>query len=546
MGLLKKGLVISAVMATGAGGGALAQEQAAKAGSASVIRGASAAPQATKLPAGSSAADPEVFSDIGPAMNLVIGKSTLMRLPSAVERISLGNPAVADVTVISPRELYLLGKTFGSTNLIMWRKGGGTTIIDVSVGLDTAALERRLQELMPAEKGIKASASVDAIVLSGEISSGLQADFAVAIAETFVRNYGRGLVLPVASGDNTATPGERMTVTQAAPMAVTPGVPANRPRVINMMRVTQPQQVMLEVQVAEISKTLLDKLGVGLTGTRGNGDWRYSILSNFLTGSAGVLGAQNLIGDKVLNIDAEKKDGLIKILAEPNIVSISGQEASFLAGGKVFIPVSRANAATGISQVTLEEKEFGVGLKFTPTVLDGGRINLRVAPEVSELSQTGSAFTTVGGQTSILPSLTTRRAQTTVQLMDGQSFAIAGLIKNNVTESLRRFPVLGEVPVLGALFRSSEFQTDRSELMFVVTPRLVKPMQGTYPLPTDGFVPPTRSEFFLKGQLEGSGSPPQAERTAIGTRTSPADRNPPVLPASDGSAASGRGGYQLK
>lgn len=546
MGLLTKRLVVSALVATGAGGGVLAQEQVAKTGAAAVIRGVSVPAQPARASAGSSAVDSEVFSDIGPAMNLVIGKSTLMRLPSAVERISLGNPAVADVTVISPRELYLLGKTFGSTNLIMWRKGGGTTIIDVSVGLDTAALERRLQELMPAEKGIKASASVDAIVLSGEISSGVQADFAVAIAETFVRNYGRGLVLPVASGDNTATPGERMTVTQAAPMAITPGVPANRPRVINMLRVTQPQQVMLEVQVAEISKTLLDKLGVGLAGTRSNGDWRYSILSNFLTGSAGVLGAQNVIGDKVLNIDAEKKDGLIKILAEPNIVSISGQEASFLAGGKVFIPVSRANAATGVSQVTLEEKEFGVGLKFTPTVLDGGRINLKVAPEVSELSQTGSAFTTVGGQTSILPSLTTRRAQTTVQLMDGQSFAIAGLIKNNVTESLRRFPVLGEVPVLGALFRSSEFQTDRSELMFVVTPRLVKPLQGTYPLPTDGFVPPTRSEFFLKGQLEGSGSSTLTERSASGTKPASGDRIPPVLPTPEGAVAPGRGGYQLK
>ncbi|MCZ7559019.1 MAG: hypothetical protein M5U30_02345 [Burkholderiaceae bacterium] len=224
------------------------------------------------------------------------------------------------------------------------------------------------------------------------------------------------------------------------------------------------------------------------------------------------------------------------MLAEPNIVSISGQEASFLAGGKIFIPVSRTNAATGVPTITLEEKEFGVGLKFTPTVLDGGRINLQVAPEVSELSQTGSPFTTVNGETSVLPSFTTRRAQTTVQLNDGQSFAIAGLIKNNVTETIKRFPVLGEVPVLGALFRSSEFQTDRSELMFVVTARLVKPLPPDHALPTDNFVPPSRTEFFLNGQLEGSGHPdvPPTER-----QKQKSEEGATMAPA-------GRGGFQLK
>ena len=195
---------------------------------------------------------------------------------------------------------------------------------------------------------------------------------------------------------------------------------------VNLLRIVEAQQVMLEVTVAEVSKTLLDKLGVGVDGARVSGSWRYSILSNLLTGSAGALGAISRTGNS-LTLDAESRDGLVKILAEPNIVAISGHEASFLAGGKIFIPVSRANAATGVATITLEEKEFGVGLKFTPIVLEGGRIHLKVAPEVSELSQTGSPFTTVGGATAVLPSFTTRRAQTTVQLMDGQSLAIAGL-----------------------------------------------------------------------------------------------------------------------
>ena len=167
----------------------------------------------------------------------------------------------------------------------------------------------------------------------------------------------------------------------------------------------------------------------------------------------------------LFGIDAQKKDGLLRILAEPNIMAISGQSASFLSGGKIFIPVAQSRDNGGTT-ITLEEKEFGVGLKFSPTVLDGSRVNLKLVSEVSELSQTGSPFTTVGGVTSVLPSISTRRVDTSVQLNDGQSFAIAGLIRNNVTETLSRFPGLGEIPVLGALFRSTEFQTrpDRVDL----------------------------------------------------------------------------------
>lgn len=485
-------------------------------------------------------------AEIGPALNLTIGKSTLLRLPAPISRISVGNPSVADVTLISSRELYLLGKTYGSTNVILWSRGGPTTIIDVAVGIDSAALQRRLHELLPTEKGITVSTAADSVVLAGEVSSALQADHAVSIAEAFARSYATGIQMPVTAGNPEVQQGQTIAVSQARQR--TSGGAAGGPRIVNMMRIAQPQQVMLEVKVAELSKNLLDKLGVGIDAARISGDWRYSILSNFLSDSSGVLGVLSRTGNRI-DIDAEKRDGLVRILAEPNIVSVSGQEASFLAGGRIFIPVARNNAATGISTITLEEKEFGVGLKFLPTVLDGGRINLRVSPEVSELSQTGSPFTTIGGQTTVLPSFTTRRAQTTVQLMDGQSFAIAGLIKNNVTESLRRFPVLGEVPILGALFRSSEFQTDRSELMFVVTARLVKPLpSGQLSMPTDHFVPPSRTEFMLNGQLEGSGHPdvPLTERQQqMRIEQAPAD---PTRPSAQQPAPSqpATGGFQLK
>jgi len=537
---------------------AAAQQQVAQAAveSGVIMRGTTAAPMSVRRPAApaqrlqvSTATSPGAVApyeavgpaEIGPGMSLTIGKSTLVRLPASISRISVGNPAVADVTLISSRELYLLGKTYGSTNVILWSRNGPTTIIDVAVGLDSAALQGRLRELLPNEQGIRVSTAADSVVLAGEVSSAQQADYAVSIAEAFARSYALGIQAPIQAGIPEAQQGQAIAITQARQR--TAGGAAAGPRIVNMMRIAQPQQVMLEVKVAELSKNLLDKLGVGLDAARISGDWRYSILSNFLSDSSGVLGVLSRTGNR-LNIDAEKRDGLVRILAEPNIVSISGQEASFLAGGKIFIPVARNNATTGFATVTLEEKEFGVGLKFTPTVLDGGRINLRVSPEVSELSQTGSPFTTVGGQTTVLPSFTTRRAQTTVQLMDGQSFAIAGLIKNNVTESLRRFPVLGEVPILGSLFRSSEFQTDRSELMFVVTARLIKPLpSGQLSLPTDNFVPPSRSEFFLNGQMEGSGHPdvPPTDR-----QRQMIEQSAPPAEAAQTSAPAGSGGFQLK
>jgi pilus assembly protein CpaC len=255
---------------------------------------------------------------------------------------------------------------------------------------------------------------------------------------------------------------------------------------------------MLEVKMAEISKNLLDQLGVAFNFSRVNGGVAYSLLKGFgVADLGGKLTFTN--GDSSVTIDAERKDTLIKVLAEPNIIAISGQEGSFLAGGQFFIPVPQGGAvAGGVGAITLEERNFGVGLRFTPTVLEDGMINLRVAPEVTELLSTTIP---IGVGTS--PTLATRRVATTVQLRDGQSFAIAGLIRSNITEDIKRFPILGELPIIGALFRSSAFKDEKTELLFVVTPRLVKPLPPDYALPTDSFNQPSRSEFFIEGKLEG-------------------------------------------
>jgi pilus assembly protein CpaC len=418
-------------------------------------------------------------TELVPKMELSLGQSHLIRLPAGVslQKVKVEDDKIVQVEVTSMKDVVLHAKMVGSTVVIIWDKSGQAIVVDVSVvgvtvGVDAAALQSKLQQILPGEKGIKVSTAADSLVLTGMVTDSVKADKAMALAEAY-------------SGKD------------------------KDKKIINMLQVAAPQQVMLEVKLAEVSKNLLDKLGAQFNASRTNGGVAYAIAAGFLSlTGADPLSPGGLLtihhGNTNIKLDAENKDGIVKILAEPNIIAISGQEGSFLAGGKLFIPVPQTSTG-GASTITLEEREFGVGLKFTPTVLEGDLINLRVAPEVSELS---SAGVTVGG--SVFPSFTTRRVSTTVQLHDGQSFAIAGLIKSNVTETIRRFPILGNIPILGALFRSSEFQNDKTELIFVVTPRLVKPLPPNYALPTDKFNAPSSSEFFLNGNLEGKPAEPAA------------------------------------
>jgi pilus assembly protein CpaC len=443
------------------------------------------------------------LAQIGPAMTLLVGKSTLLRLQDPIDRISVGNPGIADVTLISKREIYFLGKALGTTNVIIWSNAGQATVIDVSVDADLTPLENQLKLLLPDEKDISVISTSGSIVLRGTVADAVKVEQALSIAEAWRARLTRDLVLPIPTGQGGTT------ISVGGGSAVRDTVAAAGPRIINMLRVRDAQQVMLEVKVAEVSKTVLERIGVTLSqqGTSGGSTFTFLSQSNYLNQLLGATAITRANLFDALQIDAQKDDGLVKMLAEPTIMAISGQEASFRAGGKIFIPVSRENTTTGGVTITLEEKEFGVGVKFKPTVLEGGRIHLKVAPEVSELNSTGNPFTTVGGVTSVIPSFTVRRAETTVQLHDGQSFMIAGLVKNDVAESVNRFPGLGEIPILGALFRSSEFQNDKTELMFVITPRLVRPLPADYALPTDAFIEPSRSEFFLEGKMEGSAPP---------------------------------------
>ena len=451
---------------------------------------------------------------LGPPIRLSVGKSTLRSLTRAVSQIAVNDPKVAGARLLgSSSELYIWGLAPGSTNLILWDKDHRPVIVDIEVDVDADGLQAQLTHVFPRETDLKASSAGGAIVLTGMVSDAVKASQIVAMATAFAQRGAADAAAPAAAA------GATVLAAPAASPAGAGGAGAGV-SVINMLTIAAPQQVMLEVKIAEVSKTLVDQLGASIGARASSGNWTYSFLSNLLSGNPSLIDGFNGKNGNFLTLDAQKRDGLVKVLAEPNIMAISGQEASFLAGGKIYIPVSQDSTT---NKITLEEKEFGIAVKFTPTVLDGGRINLKVAPEVSELNKDGIGITTGGtAGSAILPAFTTRRATTTVQLFDGQSFAIGGLIKNNVTTNIKALPMLGEIPVLGALFRSSDFQTDRTELVFIITPHLVKPLAGDYALPTDAYVAPSRAEFFLQGKMEGT------------PKASPAADKQPGAPAATG------------
>lgn len=512
-------------------------------------------------------------------MTVTLGQSALLRLPAPITRLSVGNPQLADVILISPSELYVLGRFVGTTNIVLWSQGKQTKVIDVTVILDAAALQRKLLELMPDEKDIKVSAAGDSLVLSGTVSDVIKADRAVAIADAYVRAanlnrmtmmmspqsdgrtsgvsvYGEGIVGGAGGvagggamggmGMMAAMMGGQGGAGQGGTASHGAGAGLGTVTVINLLQVGSNQQVMLEVKVMEINRTVAEKLGFDFQRAVGKG---VSTASQIFTGIVGggpgrlfvppstsVTSGNNTTGDSWL-IDAERKDGVIRVLAEPNIVAISGQEASFLVGGEIMIPIPQAG---GTAQLT--SKQFGVGLRFTPTVLDGDRINLVVAPEVTELVGFTTVATTGFGAILSVPTFTTRRISTTVQLRDGQALAIGGLLQDNFKEQVKRFPLLGEIPILGALFRSSDFQTNKTELMVVVTPRLVKPLPPDYKVPTDAFIPPNRSEFIMDGKMEGAPPKELPAKVAPGAGVQSQIEPPLASPVNPADA----GGFQMK
>lgn len=426
---------------------------------------------------------------------LALGKSTNLALRETVRLRALGNPAVARVAQMGPKTLYLLGVGAGTTNLLLQGTSGRCRIVDLTVQLDTEGLRAMLQEHLPQAHDIKVGAVGYTPVLSGTVPDGIAADQAVSLVRQYLAS-----VRPLGAADKRKdTDGDKADV-------------------INLLQVAAPQQVMLEVKIAEVSKNLLSQLGVSASLSGGIGNVSMNLASKLLNlASTGSL--LNINGGRGA-ISAEKSDGLIKVLAEPNLVAVSGQQAQFLAGGKVYLPVPQ-----GDGNITLQQEPYGVGLVFTPTVLRQGLINLKVAPEVSELSPTGLSVK-LGEKTLTLPVVTLRRAETTVQIYDGQSFTIGGLLKNNSAGTLKGLPWLMDLPILGALFRSTDYRNERTELVFIVTPRLVRGLSAVPPLPTDAFGLVDGNRVLLDGNFEGA--LPAGKRADRSPGTTPL----PVPPAS--------------
>lgn len=389
------------------------------------------------------------------------GKSQIIRLDRPVTDILVGDPEIADVMALSTRSIYVLGKAAGATNLTIYgRNRELLAVIDLIVGHDAAGLRNKLNELLPGEP-IEVRAVNDSLVLSGAVSSSGKLDRALAIAERY------------------------------APQKVT-----------NLMSVTGSQQVMVSVRIAEISRRLTRQLGINPSFLFGNDLFINALDPISATAkAAAVFDVQE--GDVTVDgfIDALEQKGAIKVLAEPNLIALSGDTATFLAGGEFPIPVAQDSGDNGPVSITVEFKEFGVALEFTPTVLDNDLISLAVAPEVSEIDRNNAV--TVSGIN--IPGLTTRRASTVVELRDGESFAIAGLIQSNFSDQVRQVPGLGDLPVLGALLRSVEFQQNETELVIIVTPHLVRPAApGQLAAPTDTFAAPSMADLLFLGQVEGA------------------------------------------
>lgn len=445
------------------------------------------------FPALSAAVD-TVLVDATPVqkLSLVSGKSTVLRSSYSLQRVSVADPEIADILLLSSREIYLTGKSAGATNLTLWKDNSVIAVYNIEVSYNLSGLKEQLHELFPAETGLKVVAMNDTIVLTGRISNANSLAQAVALAESYT---------PRESVKNDET---------------------KEKKVKNLVEVGGGHQVMLEVRVAEISKNTGKRLGINFNTV--NEDNTNNVVVSMLGGLTQLVGSDDanigqlsptfahLVSPNVnalyrfsaqgitwtALIDALQEDGMAKILAKPTLVALSGQSASFLAGGEFPIPVPQ-----GFGTVAIEYKDFGVKLDFTPVVLSGDRISINVKPKVSELDFT----TAVRFSGFVIPGLTSRGASTTVELGDGQSFAIAGLLNENIRDSISKFPFLGDIPVLGVLFRSRSFQKNESELVIVVTPRLVKPLDvASQSLPTDFYIEPGDSEIYLEGVLQGKAS----------------------------------------
>jgi pilus assembly protein CpaC len=413
----------------------------------------------------------------GESLHLLVGRSLVITSPTRVKRISIADPNIADAIIINPTQLLIIGKSPGGVSLVLWNEADQSQPFELFVDLDILGLSQKIREVFPQEP-VKVEATKDVVVVSGHISSKAVAD----------------RILQIVSAATS-----KVVSMMDAPTAPITG------------------EVLLEVKFAEVNRSALSQLGInllslnqkmiGTTSTQQFAPLALQSLQQTTTPQGTAVTQTNFSFSDLLNlflfrpdlnigatIKALQQQNLLQILAEPNLLTETGKEASFLAGGEFPFPVVQGGGAGTVPTVTIQFKEFGVRLTFTPKLTEDNKIHLHVRPEVSALDFTNA----VTLQGFFIPALSTRRVETDMELQDGQSFAIAGLVDDRLSQVAQRIPGLGNIPILGLLFKSRSLNKSKTELLVVVTPHIVKPLEAgqaaslpQFPKP---FMPPATPE----------------------------------------------------
>lgn len=421
-------------------------------------RSASPAQAAAPAPANQPASSEE---GEGPqTLHLLVGRSIVISSPTRIKRVSLADPNIAEAIVVSPNQVLVNGKTPGGVSLLLWDESDQSQAFEVSVDIDVLGLSQKIHEVFPSEP-VQVETSRDVVMLSGKVSSAAVADKILEV----VKN---------------ATP--KVTSLIQIPVAPT-------------------GQILLQVRFAEVNRQAISQLGINLISLPGAKNVGVTSTQQFappqlVNQQNGItnIGLSDLLNififrpdiDFAATIKALEQQNALEILAEPNLLTESGKDASFLAGGEFPFPILQSSAGGGFAGITIQFKEFGVRLNFTPTLTVDGLIHLKVKPEVSSLDFT-NALTLQGF---LIPALATNRAESEMDLGDGQSFAIAGLLDNRVTEQFQKIPGIGSIPILGKLFQSRNLNKTNNELMIVVTPKIVQPLSANEPRPNLEFPKP--------------------------------------------------------
>ena len=409
-------------------------------------------------------------------LEVPLNKSEVVNADRPIAKAMIGNDQIADILPLTDRSIYVLGKKMGTTSLTLYdARGRVIAVMDVAVGPDVETLQTQIDDMVPGEK-ILARMSNESIILTGTVNNPAAAQRADQLARTYA--------------------GEK---------------------VVNLINVGSSQQVMLEVQFAEVDRSSGKEIGLSMFGNSAGGSFSGltgsgsnlvpdattgvgKLKLDSITGMFGIFRQDFSLGGLSLQgiLNALETKGQSRTLAKPTLVALSGERASFLAGGEFPIPVAQSGGGTaGNPAITVEFKTFGVSLAFTPTVLTDSTINMIVEPEVSEIDP--SASLTLNGIT--IPGLRTRRVSTTLELRDGESFAIAGLLQHDTKVNISQLPILGSIPIIGSLFRSTRYQKGETELLIIVTPHLVAPIRpNQVRLPTDRVAEPNQAKTFLLGQ----------------------------------------------